>query len=605
LNLYCRLMGAKVGQNVHLGNDGMGAYDLMVIGDDTCLGTDTVLSGSVVENGQLRIGGVRIGSRCFVGARCVVREECEIGDDAQLEDMSMLPRGTKVPEGERWLGSPAKKVGRAAETEMMEDGGVRIEGRKTARPGLVRRLGFGLLHAAGLLVFPVLVIAAIFPGMIVMNELNYLDDYYWYLSVGPLVALSFVGILCLEIAAIKWLFLGRVRPGCYPRHSFFYFRKWFVDETMSLSLDVVGPLYGSIYLPPWYRMLGAKLGERAEISTASFISPDLLDIGEESFVADAVSFGAARVQNDSVTIAGNKIGRRTFIGNSAMLPPGAVIGENCLIGCLSVPPADPADALRPDAAWMGSPAIFLPQRQQSTAFPEASTFNPPKRLRALRAAIEFVRVLAPATCFIVLTSLLLSVVVLIHDEVEDYQLLLLFPVLYAATGALAAGFMVVMKWLLVGRYKPGEKPLWSTFVWRNELVNALHEHLANLFIVGALTGTPFVCWFFRLLGARIGRRVYMETTEITEYDLVTVGDDAELNSDATLQTHLFEDRVMKMSTVEIGPRCVVGGLSLVLYDTRMEAGSSLGDLSLLMKGEVLPAGTKWEGIPARRERVEA
>jgi len=38
LNIYCRLMGAKVGRNVHLGNDGMGAYDLMVIGDDTCLG---------------------------------------------------------------------------------------------------------------------------------------------------------------------------------------------------------------------------------------------------------------------------------------------------------------------------------------------------------------------------------------------------------------------------------------------------------------------------------------------------------------------------------------------------------------------------------------
>jgi len=39
--------------------------------------------------------------------------------------------------------------------------------------------------------------------------------------------------------------------------------------------------------------------------------------------------------------------------------------------------------------------------------------------------------------------------------------------------------------------------------------------------------------------------------------------------------------------------------SLVLYDTRMEAGAALGDLSLLMKGETLPAGTSWEGIPAR------
>jgi hypothetical protein len=40
---------------------------------------------------------------------------------------------------------------------------------------------------------------------------------------------------------------------------------------------------------------------------------------------------------------------------------------------------------------------------------------------------------------------------------------------------------------------------------------------------------------------------------------------------------------------------------LVLYDTRLEEGAALGDLSLLMKGETLPAWTSWEGIPARPE----
>jgi carbonic anhydrase/acetyltransferase-like protein (isoleucine patch superfamily) len=59
---------------------------------------------------------------------------------------------------------------------------------------------------------------------------------------------------------------------------------------------------------------------------------------------------------------------------------------------------------------------------------------------------------------------------------------------------------------------------------------------------------------------------------------------------------------MKMSTAHIGARCSVGGGSLVLYDTLMEEASSLGSLSLLMKGEVLPAGTSWEGIPAQRAK---
>jgi carbonic anhydrase/acetyltransferase-like protein (isoleucine patch superfamily) len=62
---------------------------------------------------------------------------------------------------------------------------------------------------------------------------------------------------------------------------------------------------------------------------------------------------------------------------------------------------------------------------------------------------------------------------------------------------------------------------------------------------------------------------------------------------------LFEDRVMKMSHVHIGEGCNVGAESLVLYNTHMKAGSTLGGLSLLMKGEILPENTDWTGTPAR------
>ena len=85
-------------------------------------------------------------------------------------------------------------------------------------------------------------------------------------------------------------------------------------------------------------------------------------------------------------------------------------------------------------------------------------------------------------------------------------------------------------------------------------------------------------------------------------DLVRLGADVCLGPDCTVQTHLFEDRVMKMAEVDIGDRCSVGTDAVVLYGTRMEADSSLGDLSLLMKGETLPAGTRWQGSPARRIR---
>ena len=610
LNIYLRLMGAKIGPNAHLDSDSFAIYDLLSIGEDSSINVDSTLLGYTVEDGLLKIGRINIGKRCFVGARAAVGENTVMDDDSALEDLSLLPSGSTIPRAQTWIGSPAQPHNPDLNRNLNRDPNRfpsvsapstlnSLPRQSQATAGQLSTPTRGLLHAIGLLIFPVLVVAALFPGIVVMNKLNYIDPYYWYLFLAPLGGLSFILLLALEIAAIKWLLLGKVKPGRYPLHSFYYLRKWFFGQTMDLSLDVLGPLYASIYLTPWYKLLGAKLGKGAEVSTASFISPDLLSIGDESFIADSVSLGAPRVRDGFLTIGTNHIGTRSFIGNSAMLPPGAVIGDKVLIGCLSAPPANPADALREDTTWMGSPAIFLPHRQKSAAFSDETTFNPSTKLRVQRAIIEFVRVITPSTCFIILISLLFSSLLLLRDYFTLVQTLAFFPFLYLACGLAAALLAIVAKWALIWRYRPCEKPLWSTYVWRNELLNALHEHLAEPFLVGALTGTPFVCWYFRLLGARIGRRVYMETTDLSEFDLATIGDEAALNADCTIQTHLFEDRVMKMSTINIAPRCKIGAGSLVLYDTQMETGATLGDLSLLMKGETLPANTSWQGIPAQ------
>jgi non-ribosomal peptide synthetase-like protein len=590
LSVYLRLMGAKVGKNVFIQSDHFAIYDLLTLGDDSSLNADATLLGYSVSNGLLHIGPVTIGRRCFVGTRAFVGENASMADDSALEDLSLLQPGQKIGPGETWVGSPAQ-------LQTTNPGSTPDPAASPATP--LRRFVFALLQGIGLLIFPILVVAALFPGIALMNRLNYLDPYYWYLLLSPLVAVSFVMLLCLEIVALKWVLLGRIRSGLHRLDSWYYLRKWFVDKTMELSLDVVGPLYASVYLSPWYTLLGARLGRDAEISTASFISPDLLSIGEESFIADNVSLGAPRVRAGWISIDRNQIGRRAFIGNSAMLPPGTVIGDNVLIGCLSAPPQDRSEALREDSGWLGSPALFLRQRLKTTAFSEETTFEPPARLRVLRAAIEFVRIITPSTSFIILISLLFSALLLLHDQFSLGQTLLFFPVLYFGCGFAATALTIAAKWLLAGRYRPCEKPLWSTFVWRNELINALHEHLAGPFLINSLTGTPFISWYLRLLGARIGRRVYVETIDFSEFDLARIGDEAALNSECTVQTHLFEDRVMKMSRVDIGPGCSVGANSLVLYDTRMEPGANLGPLSLLMKGETLLARTTWAGVPAR------
>ena len=168
--------------------------------------------------------------------------------------------------------------------------------------------------------------------------------------------------------------------------------------------------------------------------------------------------------------------------------------------------------------------------------------------------------------------------------------------------ALSAGLPVlILKWLVIGRYRPIEKPLWSHFVWRSELVTSTYENLALPFFAAPLVGTPFLPAYLRLLGCKIGRRVYLETTDFTEFDVVEIGDEAALNGGSGPQTHLFEDRVMKVSTVRIEAKSSLGNGSIVLYDACLESGARLGPLSLVMKGERIPARSHWEGSPARRQ----
>jgi len=55
---------------------------------------------------------------------------------------------------------------------------------------------------------------------------------------------------------------------------------------------------------------------------------------------------------------------------------------------------------------------------------------------------------------------------------------------------------------------------------------------------------------------------------------------------------------MKMSYVDIDNDCSVGGMAVVLYDSKMEEKSILEPLSVLMKSETLPANHIFRGVPA-------
>jgi hypothetical protein len=117
---------------------------------------------------------------------------------------------------------------------------------------------------------------------------------------------------------------------------------------------------------------------------------------------------------------------------------------------------------------------------------------------------------------------------------ERYQQGGSLPVLGATVLALAVVFAparmalgVALKWLIIGRFKPGVYPVWSVYYWRFWVVRRALAWLGPRH----LAGTPFLAGYYRLLGAKIGRGVHLESTDLVATDLITVEDGATIGPD--------------------------------------------------------------------------
>jgi non-ribosomal peptide synthetase-like protein len=579
-----RLLGVRIEEDVHLATDSLAAFDLISIGSSASVDEGTSLLGYAIESGELVIGPVSVGRDCVVGTRSVLCPHTVMNDGSRLEDLSLLPSGAQIPAGETWAGSPSRRVSRP-------------QAKPDRPPALspVQRSVIVALYIAIVLGFPLIELTAFVPGIAILTHFH-MGQAIFYLAT-PVAGASFILCLSTQVVVLKWLLTGRVRAGRYPVHGWFYLRNWFVEQLLALSVEVAGPLHSTLYLKPWYRALGARLGRFVEFSTASTTTPDLLEIKDDATIADEVSLGAARVEAGWLTLAPTVIGRRTFVGNSAVIPAGTALGDDSLVGVLTIAPSTEEQPARGGASWLGSPPILLPRRQPRPGFPEQRTFRPSRKLQWSRACCEILRVTLPGAGFIVVTVSVIETALNLWDRLGAEATLLLLPAVLAACAVAAALAVPLVKWIAMGRYRPFERPLWSAFLWRLEFVNALYEFFATPVALEALQGTPLLPWYLRLLGARIGRRVYLGTTGFLEFDLVEIGDRSVLNRDCILQTHLFEDRIMKSSHLRIGADCEIGAHSIVLYDTRINDGVRLGPLSLVMKGETLPAGTAWVGSP--------
>ncbi|MDV7697421.1 amino acid adenylation domain-containing protein [Chryseobacterium soli] len=588
---YLRLLGVKVHPSAQLSLLPIAAEDLVTIDENVTTSSGCSIDNASVENGILKIRKVHIKAHSYLGSSAIVCGGTTIEEFGELQDLSCLNEGKTIGFGEVWDGSPAEKI-RVKTAEEVETPVLSSTGKRNR---------YSLLYACSLFFFPLLIVLPLAPTL---YTLYYLDDRspdynFYYLWQAPILSTVYILLFIGVVSLVTRLLQYNMKPGIYPVYSFMYYRKWVKDQIFNLSLTIVHPLFASIYISKFYRMMGAKVGKNSEISTASDVSHNLLEIGEGSFIADAVILGEHDVRNEKLILAKTKIGNNSFVGNSGLIPQGYELNDNMLIGVLSKAPTEEQLKNSSEKDWFGSPPIGLPSRQKSESFKDSLTYNPPFRLQLARALVEGIRIILPQT-IIIICSVLFIAYTSNYLEGKIHYLFIFAPFYYLGIVALPSFFFtVLLKWILVGKYKKTEMPMYSFKVWMSEGITTIYEALPVIFFLDFLRGTMWLPFFMRFLGVKIGKRVWLNTTDITEYDMVTIGDEAMLNEDCGPQTHLFEDRIMKVGSVKIGSQTTIHSRTIILYDTEIGNNVNIDALSLVMKGESLSDDTSWHGSPLR------
>jgi non-ribosomal peptide synthetase-like protein len=575
---YAQWLGANVGRDVDL-HSAPPVTGFLKVGKGASIEPEVDLAGHWLDGDELHIGKIRIGAGARVGARSTLLPGARVGKGATIEPGSAV--AGVVPKSRHWAGSPAVEIGAAK-----SDG----DWPATRAP---RSRVWTAIYGVSATVLGALPAIAALPSLLILDAfIGHADTLSSAINRAllgvPVAALAYLLTYALiTLVAVRALSIG-MRAGFHPLHGRAAWQVWTTERLMDMARFALFPIYAGLATPIWLRLLGAKVGQNVEASTVLAV-PHMTTIADGAFLADDAMMATYELSNGWLHIAPASIGKQAFLGNSGMAAAGHAVPNRGLVGVLSAAPR----RSKKGSSWLGMPPMPLRRAPQETD--QSRTFAPPTKLRVARGVIEACRVIPVMVSAALLVLLVGDLAALAQTSFWLAALLSGVALLFA--GGIAALIATAVKWILVGRFRVTERPLWSSFVWRNELADTFVEVVAVPWLIGSIGGTPLLPAWLRTMGATVGRGAWLETYWLPESDLVRIGDGATINRGCVVQTHLFHDRIMSMDTVTVESGATLGPHGIVLPGAAIGERTTVGPGSLVTRGDVLPPDTRWLGNP--------
>lgn len=593
-NLALRALGARIGQRVHLHRGVIlrtGGWDLLEIGDDVTLSQDASLRLVDFEDGDIVVGPISIGAGSTLGIRAGVGRHCVLEPDSYLTSLSSLADGARIPRGEMWEGVPAQCIGVSPPRPALPVAERELSPLQHGSVMLMSRFALAVLLALPLeLPFVILAVVYGFDAEAALDWLAAPSVDGRLLLAGLLcVVLPAPLMLILEAAAMRAL--GRVPTGVISRWSLAYVRVWLKTQIVESANTW---LSGTLFWPMWLRLVGMKIGRGSEISTITDVIPEHIEIGAETFFADGIYLGGPVVHRGTVTLSPTHLGQNTFLGNHVVIPSDEHLPDDILIGVSSV--ADDRK-IRPGSSWFGHPLFELPRREVVEC-DRSLTHDPPLIRYLNRLFWEVLRFVLPLVPTLVLPIWYRVLTVAGRNFKPLVFRLVAMPAANLGLMLFFCLLVLVLKWGLLGRVRPGVHPLWSCWTSRWDFLYVAWQFFASPVLM-PLEGTLLLAWYLRATGMKIGRGVVLGSgfTQVVDPDMLHFEDGATVS--CQFQAHTFEDRVLKIDYVYIRRRATVGQNAVLLYGADIGAHTQVAPNSVVMKRETLLPQRLYAGCPTR------
>ena len=137
---------------------------------------------------------------------------------------------------------------------------------------------------------------------------------------------------------------------------------------------------------------------------------------------------------------------------------------------------------------------------------------------------------------------------------------------------------------------------WNTVRW----AICAHLHRCTHPVLVHTIPSPICNAYYRLAGAKIGKKVQINTINLNDPSAVTIGDNVVIGGRSVINGHLVEKGQLVLARVHLEKGCLIGAGTTIQPGVRIGEGAVIATNGLVGKWKHIPAGEVWAGLPVKQ-----